>query len=60
MADNYNLTVISIGYRLAPEDPWPACAEDCYDAAEYLAANGPKEFSGKLITFARDYAVIRF
>jgi acetyl esterase/lipase len=49
MADNYNLTVISIGYRLAPEDPWPACAEDCYDAAEYLAANGPKEFGGKLM-----------
>jgi hypothetical protein len=48
MADHWQLTVVSIGYRLAPEDPWPAGAEDCYDAAEYLIKNGPKEFGGEL------------
>ena len=49
MADNFQLTIVSIGYRLAPEDPWPACANDCYDAAEYLIKNGPKEFGGELM-----------
>jgi acetyl esterase/lipase len=49
MATHYHLTVISIGYRLAPEDPWPACAHDCYDAALYLAQNGPAQFGGELM-----------
>lgn len=49
MADNYNLTVLSIGYRLAPEDPWPACAEDCYDAAEWLVDNAETKFGGPLM-----------
>jgi len=33
------MTVVSIGYRLAPEDPWPKGLEDCYDAVEWLVAN---------------------
>lgn len=49
MADHFELTVVSIGYRLAPEDPWPAGAEDCYDAAEWLVKNGPKVFGGELL-----------
>lgn len=49
MADNFRLTVVSIGYRLAPEDPWPACANDCYDAASYLVENGQEKFGGKLL-----------
>ncbi|KAH8733205.1 Alpha/Beta hydrolase protein [Phaeosphaeriaceae sp. PMI808] len=49
MADNLNLTVVSIGYRLAPENPWPACAEDCFDAAQHLITHGPSTFGGPLL-----------
>ncbi|KAF2005463.1 hypothetical protein P154DRAFT_518567 [Amniculicola lignicola CBS 123094] len=49
MADHFQLTVFSVGYRLAPEDPWPAGAEDCYDAAEWLIENGKKEFGGEMM-----------
>ncbi|CAA9958225.1 esterase/lipase/thioesterase [Pyrenophora teres f. maculata] len=49
MADHFEVTVVSIGYRLAPEDPWPAGAEDCYDAAEWLVKNGPSVFGGELM-----------
>lgn len=49
MADNFHCTVFSVGYRLAPEDPWPAGAEDCYDAAEWLIKNGKEKFGGELM-----------
>lgn len=48
MVDNTGLTVISIGYRLAPEDPFPAGPEDCYDAAEYLVKNSQQKFGAEL------------
>ena len=35
-ANKYQLTTISVGYRLAPEDPWPAGVNDCIDVAEHL------------------------
>ncbi|KAF1947129.1 alpha/beta-hydrolase [Clathrospora elynae] len=49
MADHFKVTVVSIGYRLAPEDPWPAGVEDCYDAAEWLVKNGKEKFGGELM-----------
>lgn len=44
-ANSYRLTAVSVGYRLAPENPIPAGIEDCADVAEYLIDNGPAEFN---------------
>lgn len=40
---------MSIGYRLAPEHPWPAPFEDCFDAILYLADQGPELFEAPLM-----------
>jgi len=48
MADNADMVVISVGYRLAPEHPFPQGPEDCYDVAEYLVQNGKSQYGGDL------------
>lgn len=47
-ADASGCAVISIGYRLCPENPYPAPCEDCFDVAEYLVDKGEEEFGGPL------------
>jgi acetyl esterase/lipase len=47
-ADNCQLTAISVGYRLAPDHPFPAAVHDCQDAAEYLVDHG-EDYGGKLL-----------
>ncbi|KAL8673689.1 MAG: hypothetical protein Q9168_001904 [Polycauliona sp. 1 TL-2023] len=47
-ADMANVVVISVGYRKAPEDPFPAGPEDCYDAAEWLVDNSKEKYGATL------------
>lgn len=35
----YGLVCISVEYRLAPENPYPAPTEDCYDGLKWVGAN---------------------
>jgi acetyl esterase/lipase len=42
IARRVRTVVVSVGYRLAPEDPYPAGVEDCYAALQWLAANAGK------------------
>lgn len=39
-ADRADLAVVSVGYRLSPENPFPAGLMDCYKVVEVLATEG--------------------
>ncbi|KAE8449134.1 hypothetical protein EG329_008518 [Mollisiaceae sp. DMI_Dod_QoI] len=43
-ADVGDLVVISVGYRHAPEDPFPKGPQDCFDAGEYLIKNAESQY----------------
>ncbi|EGP85143.1 uncharacterized protein MYCGRDRAFT_101090 [Zymoseptoria tritici IPO323] len=55
-ADRSSLLVISVGYRLAPEDPYPKGNEDCYDAAGWLVDHAKEEFGVELEFIGGDSA----
>jgi len=44
MARTCKVAVVSVDYRLAPEDSFPACIEDCKAAAKWLVDNARTEF----------------
>ena len=44
ISNTCNLAVLSVEYRLAPEDPYPAGPDDCEAAAVWLAKNAKPEF----------------
>jgi acetyl esterase/lipase len=48
-ADTGDLAVISVGYRHAPEDPFPKGPEDVLDAGEYMVKNSEKNYGGPLL-----------
>lgn len=39
IAEQVGAVVVSVSYRLAPEDPYPAGVEDCYRALTWIAAH---------------------
>ncbi|RTE70313.1 hypothetical protein BHE90_015292 [Fusarium euwallaceae] len=39
IADTCQLTCVSLGYRLAPEHPFPAAPNDCVDGAQWIIDN---------------------
>jgi acetyl esterase/lipase len=47
-ADAGDLAVVSVGYRLAPEHPFPCGPNDCIDVGEYLVMNSEKVYGSPL------------
>lgn len=53
IARHLDLPVISVEYRLAPENRWPAATDDGEAAARWIAENGAafgREFTGLILT----------
>ncbi|MBS1886929.1 MAG: alpha/beta hydrolase [Actinobacteria bacterium] len=44
LADAAGIAVVSVDYRLAPENPWPAAPDDCETAALWLLEQGKARF----------------
>lgn len=47
-ANKCQLTAISVGYRLAPEHPYPAAVHDAIDAAEYMVDHAVEVYGAPL------------
>ena len=47
-ANKCQLTAISVGYRLAPEHPYPAALQDAIDAAEYMVDHAVEVYGSPL------------
>jgi acetyl esterase len=56
IADNTGLAVVSVEYRLAPEDPYPAGPDDCESAAAWLVRNAKAEFGSDVLAIGGESA----
>ena len=56
ISKQHNLAVISVDYRLAPEDPYPAGPDDCEAAALWLAKAAISEFGTDRLLIGGDSA----
>ena len=56
IADSTGLAVVSVEYRLAPEDPYPAGPDDCEAAAVWLVKNARAEFGSEVMTIGGESA----
>lgn len=56
MASTLNMAVLSVEYRLAPENPWPLPADDCEAAALWLINNMAKEFGTEKVVIGGESA----
>jgi acetyl esterase len=56
LANEGEVAVVSVDYRLAPEDPYPAGLDDCEAAAVWLAENAQKEFGSDRLTIGGESA----
>ncbi|KAK3066360.1 hypothetical protein LTR53_017326 [Teratosphaeriaceae sp. CCFEE 6253] len=55
-ADHAQLAVVSVGYRLAPEHPYPAGNEDCFDVGEHLVDHAERDYGAPLLFMGGDSA----
>ena len=39
------MPILSVGYRLSPENPYPAGLEDCVTALKWAETNAPEGFA---------------
>lgn len=55
-AKNLGLACISVDYRLAPENPFPAAPDDCEAAALWVIENAKAEFGTDVLTIGGESA----
>ena len=56
LANRLQVAVVSVEYRLAPENPWPAGADDCEAAAVWVFENAQELFGTKTILIGGESA----
>jgi acetyl esterase/lipase len=56
IADTHGVVCLSVGYRLAPENPFPAGPHDCFDVAEWLVENAESALQAPLAFVGGDSA----